>query len=47
MISIVSPCFNEVEGIAHFYESLSTVLLDLGQHSAEFVFVDDGRKEMA
>lgn len=40
-LSVVSPCFNESEGIESFYNELKKVLLTLKMEH-EIIFVDDG-----
>jgi dolichol-phosphate mannosyltransferase len=42
LISIVSPCFNEVLVVGLFHRALSAVLTEIGDCDFEIVFVDDG-----
>ena len=42
LISIVSPCYNEAEGIDLFYKELCRVLDGLGEYDFEIILVDDG-----
>lgn len=41
-ISVVVPCFNEVDNIAHLY---SEVMAELGDLDLELIFVDDGSRD--
>ena len=41
-LSIVVPCFNEAEGVRHFYEALARVLDARSDMVFEVIFVDDG-----
>ena len=44
MISIIVPCLNEEEVLPLFYQSVETLLPDLGAE-IEYVFVDDGSSD--
>ncbi|EGG45811.1 MULTISPECIES: glycosyltransferase family 2 protein [Streptomyces] len=47
LISIVAPCHNEEDVVAHFHEEVAKAadaLLPLG-HDTEFVYVDDGSRD--
>jgi dolichol-phosphate mannosyltransferase len=54
-LSIIAPCFNEVENIAKLHDELLPVVEEMvkqggknaseGIHSAEIIFVDDGSRD--
>jgi len=41
-VTVVCPCYNEAEVIAHFHEALVRVLETLDGLECEIVYVDDG-----
>jgi len=45
LISIVSPVYNEQDGIEWFHESLLSVLADQGKYSYEVIYVNDGSSD--
>ena len=42
LVSIVVPCFNEVEAIPNLAEHLADTKIELEWYDLEFIFVDDG-----
>jgi dolichol-phosphate mannosyltransferase len=44
-IRIISPCFNEAEGIAQFASALLAVLRQLPDYRFEIAFIDDGSSD--
>jgi len=44
-LTVVAPCFNEVEGIQLFHQKLSEVLLGLTEVDAEILYIDDGSSD--
>lgn len=44
MLSVLIPCYNEVEGIQECYRRLGSVLSTLSK-PFELVFVDDGSRD--
>jgi polyisoprenyl-phosphate glycosyltransferase len=45
LISIVAPFYNESDGIEYFYSSITIVLDQLEDYTAEVICVDDGSKD--
>jgi polyisoprenyl-phosphate glycosyltransferase len=41
-ISIISPCYNEIETVELFYQKLAAVTQELAPCTSEFLFVNDG-----
>ena len=45
MISIIVPCYNEMEAIPHFYREIIKVSKKLKNYEFEYIFVNDGSKD--
>lgn len=45
LVSIVTPFYNEGEGVAYFYESIRAVADQLADYDVEVVCVDDGSRD--
>ena len=44
-ISIVVPCYNEMEALPYFYEAIDKVALKMKGVAFEFLFINDGSKD--
>ncbi len=44
-ISIVVPCYNEMEALPYFYEAIDNVALKMKGVAFEFLFINDGSKD--
>lgn len=44
-ISIVVPCYNEVEALPHFYDAVYRVMADMPGQAFEIILVNDGSKD--
>jgi glycosyltransferase involved in cell wall biosynthesis len=45
LVSLVVPCYNESEGVEHFYSSILPIIDSLPDMQFEVVFVDDGSRD--
>lgn len=44
-ISIIVPCYNEEQGLAQFYQELTSVTREMREYEFEYIFVDDGSED--
>jgi dolichol-phosphate mannosyltransferase len=44
-VCVIAPCYNEAEGIEHFYDVLKSVLVALPNLDHRILFVDDGSRD--
>ena len=45
LVSILIPCYNEVESLPHLYEEVCKVMETLTQYEWELLFVNDGSQD--